>query len=357
MGFSLSDLDPTQGLSYLTGGAIGGDAGKGVTDILNPEYGLSVLSKGEFGGSGGKNSDFNPRNWIPENREIAGTNVGNAIKHPFDYPLSFSTGGLLGGDVGIFETPDWARKLGASPTNSLVSGDPGGNRNLGIGALFTGYGLAGGYGAGASTVPSTAAPVADSATPLTDYTMADAATTEAAGGGATAASEAPYIAGAANGGAAATGMSTAQKIALGLAGVNAVAQKAQGLNPDLMAGATPAQTTSNKILDQYNSGQLNAADQYSIAIWAQDSKAKKQQYYAQAGLSDSSMATQDIAQIDAQAGAMRDQALQNMLQGGLNAAGIANTATGRAVDLQIQQDQQAQQAQRQFFEMLALTLA
>ena len=152
-------------------------------------------------------------------------------------------------------------------------------------------------------------------------------------------------------------MTTAQKIALGLVGLNALGGKKPGLNPTLMAGATPAQTTSNKILDQYNSGQLNPADQYNIAKWAQDAKASKQQYYAQAGLSDSSMATQDIASIDAQASAMRDQALQNMLQGGLAAAGIANSATGQAVQLQMQQDQQAQQAQQNFFEMLAFSLA
>ena len=142
-------------------------------------------------------------------------------------------------------------------------------------------------------------------------------------------------------GGTAAGMSTAQKIALGLMGANTLLGKKQPLNPDLMAGATPAQTTSNSILDQYNKGQLNASDQYNIAKWAQDAKASKQQYYANAGLADSSMAKQDIAGIDAQASAMRDQALQNMLQGGLNAAGIANTATGQAVQLQIQQDQAA----------------
>lgn len=162
---------------------------------------------------------------------------------------------------------------------------------------------------------------------------------------------------AATGAAAKTGMSTAQKIALGLMGVNALTQKPQPLNPDLMAGANSAQTTADNIMAQYNSGQLNPADQYSIAKWAQDSKAKKQQYYAQAGLSDSSMAQQDIAGVDAQAGAMRDQALNNMLQSGLSAAGIANSATGQAVQLQIQQDQAAQQAQQQFFEMLAFSLA
>jgi hypothetical protein len=46
-----------------------------------------------------------------------------------------------------------------------------------------------------------------------------------------------------------------------------------------------------------------------------------------------------------------------MLQSGLNAAGIANTATGQAVQLQMQQDQAQQQAQQQFFQMLAFSVA
>jgi len=203
-------------------------------------------------------------------------------------------------------------------------------------------------GGGSSTPPSDANPagvVSDPSSPTGAYGMTGQPVPATTGGAASGA------------GAAAKGMSNAQKIALGLTGANALLGKKQALNPDLMAGATPAQTTSNSILDQFNKGQLNASDQYNIAKWSQDAKASKQQYYAQAGLADSSMAKQDIASVDAQAAAMRDQALNNMLQSGLNAAGIANSATGQAVQLQMQQDQQAQQAQQQFYQMLAFSMA
>lgn len=300
---------------------------------------------------------LNPSNW-----SIGGTSVGDVAGKLRDVgesalvaPLNMAFPGSTN------KTQNWVSKGAKSMMNTgtgraitdTLSGVGVGAGLIGGGALaapYLGFGSAATPAAGATTGlmsdPVLAGDVAAGGgqawAPLTG--AADAATAEA-----------PAAATAAATGA---GMSTAQKIALGLAGANALfGGKKQPLNPDLMAGATPAQTTSASILDQFNKGQLNASDQYSIAKWAEDTKAKKQQYYQQAGLADSSMAQQDIAQIDAQAGAMRDQALQNMLQGGLAAAGIANTATGQAVQLQMQQDQQAQQAQQQFFELLAFSLA
>lgn len=282
-----------------------------------------------------------------------GNQIQSDISAGIKHPISGATGGLVGGQGGISSynkiVPGWMQKMGASTNNSLrggLSNPTVRDSALAVAAYFGGEAAFGGSGGGAvaggTAIDTTGdAAVTDELMASTPSATADATTYDAAG----------------NAVNAGKGMSTAQKIALGIAGGSALFQKKQGLNPNLMAGATPAQTTSNKILDQYNSGQLNPADQYNIAKWAQDAKASKQEYYAKAGLSDSSMATQDIASIDAQAGAMRDQALQNMLQGGLNAAGVANTATGQAVNLQIQQDQQAQQAQQQFFEMLAFTMA
>lgn len=150
---------------------------------------------------------------------------------------------------------------------------------------------------------------------------------------------------------------TPQGALAGLAGINMLTQKAPQLNPNLMAGATPAQNASNQILQQYQSGQLNPADQYNIAQWEQEQTQAVQQYYQSAGLGNSSMAQEAVAQVSSQAQAMRQQAQQNLLQSGLSAAGVANSATGQAVSLQIQQDQQAQQAQQQFLQALALMSA
>jgi hypothetical protein len=307
--------------------------------------------------------------------------IGNAINET----ASTLSGGNIGGKQGLnpVSIRDNLEAGVAAPfnmmfpgstnlTQNMVSKGAKGVMNTGTGRAISdtlsGVGItAGVVGAGALAAPSigTAGGTAATSVPSDATLMSDPVLAGDGGaawapltGGSSFATDAPAVATAGGAGAGtAAGMSTAQKIGLGLMGVNALTGKKQALNSDLMAGASGAQTTSASILDQYNKGQLNAADQYSIAKWAQDAKASKQEYYAKAGLSDSSMAQQDIASIDAQAGAMRDQALNNMLQSGLNAAGIANSATGQAVQLQMQQDQQAQQAQQQFFQMLAFSMA
>lgn len=312
MGLSLSSLDPTRLLSPVTGGSVGGAWG------------------GDTPGKALSNLDPTSKHGL---QNLLSGGVGTAADI-----MARSTSGILqkGGKIGQGVVTN------ANKAAPYVGAAVGG---------YEAYPLVAGMFGG--TAAPAAAPAADGAlsSAPTDMLMASPADTTAASDAVSATQTASTA------GTTAKGLSTAQKIALGVGGVNALMQKKQGLNPTLMGAATPSQDASNKILAQYQSGQLNASDQYSIAKWAQDTKASKQDYYAKSGLSDSSMATQDIAQVDAQAGAMRDQALQNMLQGGLAAAGIANTAIGNAVDLQMQQDQQAQQAQQQFFEMLAFTMA
>ena len=77
------------------------------------------------------------------------------------------------------------------------------------------------------------------------------------------------------------------------------------------------------------------------------------QYYAQAGLGDSSMAQQAMAQIDAQAVQMTQQALNNYLQQGSSAAGVAAGPMTSAVTGQIAQNTQAMQQQQAFMTALA----
>lgn len=342
MGFGLGDLNPTHwsigGTPVLSGKGLGKlavslpELSVGV-DPRNPDAFAKARDRYETGGVLAGNYLL-PGSSLLTGR-IASKGSQKQLNSPLGMVAQLGTGaaglGFGSGMTGIPASPGGAWEA------SMAGGGGGGDTGSGLTpAQQASDPVLAGDG-GQAWAPS-AGPDVPSAPPLAE-------------GGTTATSGAT---------GAATGMSTAQKIALGLMGWNAFGgkkQKKQPLNPDLMAGATPAQNTSNSILDQFNKGQLNAADQYNIAKWAQDSKAKKQQYYAQAGLSDSSMATQDIASIDAQAGAMRDQALNNMLQVGLQAAGIANSATGNAVQLQMQQDQAQQQAQQQFFEMLAYSLA
>ena len=108
------------------------------------------------------------------------------------------------------------------------------------------------------------------------------------------------------------------------------------------------------MLANFNKGQLQPQDQYNIAKWQQDRLQASNDYYAKAGLADSSMAQEAAAGITAQGEAMKGQALTNMLNNGLAAAGVANTYTQQQVQLQVQQDQQLQQSQSNFMQILAM---
>ena len=149
-------------------------------------------------------------------------------------------------------------------------------------------------------------------------------------------------------------MTTAQKISLGLMGANMFmgSKKPAGQDPSKLGAE--AQAASDKLLAQFNSGALTPIDAGNIDQWHSQTVASRKQYYANAGLSDSTMAQQDMAQIGVQAEGMKQQALQNYLTQGLNAAGIANGPMQAAINQQIAQDQAAQQAQAQFLQTLAM---
>ena len=141
----------------------------------------------------------------------------------------------------------------------------------------------------------------------------------------------------------------------GLAGVSAL-QQARGVGSaqKAMQGiAQPTKDVSNQLLQQFKTGQISGADAFQIAQFSQQQKAAVDQYYAKAGLSNSSMHTQALQQIDVQAEAMRQQAVQNLLKGGLSAAGVSDPTMVAGVNAGIKQDANAQSAMQNFINTLA----
>jgi hypothetical protein len=151
------------------------------------------------------------------------------------------------------------------------------------------------------------------------------------------------------------GMNGLQLAQLGLGGAAAVKQMkgAGGAQAQMQQIAGPAKAASDQLLTQFKSGQLNSADAFAIAQWAQQQKAGLNQYYSKAGLSNSSMHQQAMSQIDQQADVMRQQAVDNMLKQGLAAAGVANPTLTAGVTAGMRQDEQAQRAMQDFIGMLA----
>lgn len=112
-------------------------------------------------------------------------------------------------------------------------------------------------------------------------------------------------------------------------------------------GQTQNAVAQQQIADA-QAGKINASDQASIDQWKQGAIAKAKQYYAQAGMSDSSMANDAIAQIEQQATTMHEQARQNLLQAGINTLNITDKYQQAAVGAEMSADQNAGQLNQQF---------
>lgn len=136
-------------------------------------------------------------------------------------------------------------------------------------------------------------------------------------------------------------------------GLSALGQmRGNSAQKQLNAIAAPAAAEEKNLLDQFNKGQLSAADQAGIAQWAAKQKAAAQQYLAKAGLSNSSMAQDMMSHIDQQADQMRQQGLNNMLTNGLKAAGVANPTQVAAINAGLKEDAATQAALANFIKTL-----
>lgn len=136
---------------------------------------------------------------------------------------------------------------------------------------------------------------------------------------------------------------------VGLMGLNAINQKKAGstLAKDLTAAGQPASstaadllqqsktgplaTTANSLIADYQSGKINSSTQFDIDKWKQQQIAATKNYYAKAGIPDSSAALHAVSQIEAQAEAMQDAARQNLLTQGIAAFNSNNALTGQAL--------------------------
>jgi len=142
-------------------------------------------------------------------------------------------------------------------------------------------------------------------------------------------------------------------VPLGLAALSLSQKQPAPQTQPLSNLSAPLAATSAQLIANFNSGQLTAADSQNISQWKQQQQASVKQYYAQAGLADSSMAQQAMAQIDAQAVQMTQQALNNYLQQGSSVAGVAAGPMTSAVTGQIAQNTEAMQQQQAFMTALA----
>src|SRR5712692_146528 len=94
-----------------------------------------------------------------------------------------------------------------------------------------------------------------------------------------------------------------------------------------------------KLIDQYNSGTLTVADAHNIAAYEASATAMAKQYFAKAGMSDSSSANSALSTIQGNVAAMKDQALQNYLKLGTSMLNVSDEAQLQAIEQGIKNDQ------------------
>jgi hypothetical protein len=156
--------------------------------------------------------------------------------------------------------------------------------------------------------------------------------------------------------AATAGMSTAQKIALGMSAVNTVGQLVgvgqKTVNTDPYGTGAAAGATSTSLLQKFNSGQIMPSDQAGIAQYQDQATAAIRDYYQKAGLGDSSMAQQAIAQVGVQANQMRQAALNNMYSQAMSAADVSGQYATAAVQQAVSQNQLLMTAQSSFTNLM-----
>ena len=124
---------------------------------------------------------------------------------------------------------------------------------------------------------------------------------------------------------------------------------------NLQQTVQPAADVSAQLLQQFQSGQINASDAQAISDWQTQQLAQTRQYFQKAGLSGSSAAKEAEGKITQQAQSMRDQALQNLLKGGLSAVSTASQPLQAMAGQQLAQDTQLQNAMANFVQNSAKT--
>jgi len=134
---------------------------------------------------------------------------------------------------------------------------------------------------------------------------------------------------------------------------SAEAQKTLQQQLDKQAQLT--RPAAEKLMSQYQSGTIGAAQEKQITDYTNQQKAAIKQRYAKMGRDPNydSAAQQEMANVDVQAASMRDTALQNVLSSGLKAAGVTGGPAQQAIMAGYQQDQAAQKAQADFLKALA----
>jgi hypothetical protein len=138
----------------------------------------------------------------------------------------------------------------------------------------------------------------------------------------------------------------------GLAGLATSSSNANKYFDEIKSLGGPQRDIANQLLAQYKAGTINAADAFNIQQTKQAAINRANDFYAKAGIPDSSQLQGTIANINQQADAQTEQARQNLLTQGLNELNVTDQTQVEAIKAQIAGDQAAAKALSDFMTML-----
>jgi hypothetical protein len=138
----------------------------------------------------------------------------------------------------------------------------------------------------------------------------------------------------------------------GLAGLATSSSNANKYFDEIKSLGGPQRDIANQLLAQYKAGTINAADAFNIQQTKQAAINKANDFYARAGIPDSTQLQGTIANINQQADAQTEQARQNLLKQGLDELNVTDNTQVEAIKAQIAGDQAAAKALTDFMTML-----
>lgn len=144
--------------------------------------------------------------------------------------------------------------------------------------------------------------------------------------------------------------------ALGLAAMQAI--KGPQLSTGEKTVAAQNQQTNaltNQLISRYQTGALDPNDERAIDEWRRGSRAQVEQFFANAGIPNSSQKLDMLRDIDGKAVAMRDQIRQNYASAAMSGANVSSNAALALGQLQNLGDTQAFNALQGLLQAAALT--
>ena len=140
---------------------------------------------------------------------------------------------------------------------------------------------------------------------------------------------------------------------LGIGTLLANQKKSKAYADQLASLGGPQRETATRQLADANAGKINAADQWRIDQYKQDSTTRAQQFYSKAGIPDSTQLVGTLNDVGARSAAMFEETRQAMMKSAMTELDTLDNGTRAAIKMEMEADAAAQKAIIEFMSSMA----